>query len=270
MDVTGAVELFANRIARQIAPVRLTGNYGSEILRGNVAFKPGSLSESLFPPAFLDSLNTAAATYTSEKAGNRTSFIAFKQVPWHHYARFAVEQSQLTVRSPFLDNELVKLAYQAPAELSLNKDLTHRLIAECSPELANIPTDRGRMHRKGAATSKLDVFRQEFMPRAEYVYDYGMPQWLAKLDRLMTPLHIERLFLGRQKFTHFRVWYRNELSNYLKEILLDSRTLSRPYLNGRHVEGAVLAHTSGRGNYTSEIHKLLSSELIQRELIERN
>ena len=97
-----------------------------------------------------------------------------------------------------------------------------------------------------------------------------MPQWLAKLDRLMTPLHIERLFLGRQKFTHFRVWYRNELSNYLKDILLDSRTLSRPYLNGRHVEEAVLAHTSRRGNYTSEIHKLLSSELIQRELIERN
>ena len=56
MDVTGAVELFANRIARQVAPVRLTGNYGSEILRGNVAFKPGSLPESLFPPAFLDSL----------------------------------------------------------------------------------------------------------------------------------------------------------------------------------------------------------------------
>ena len=270
MDVTGAVELFANRIARQIAPVRLTGNYGSEILRGNVAFKPGSLSESLFPPAFLDSLRTVAATYANEKAGNRTSFIAFKQVPWHHYARFAVEQSQLTVRSPFLDNELVKLAYQAPAELSLNKDLTHRLIAECYPELANIPTDRGRMLRKGAATSKLDVFRQEFMPRAEYVYDYGMPQWLAKVDRLMTPLHIERLFLGRQKFTHFRVWYRNELSNYIKQILLDPRTLSRPYLNGRQVEEAVLAHTSGRGNYTSEIHKLLSSELIQRELIERN
>src|SRR6516164_9806022 len=39
MDVTGAVELYANRIARQIAPIRLTGNYGSEILRGNVAFR---------------------------------------------------------------------------------------------------------------------------------------------------------------------------------------------------------------------------------------
>ncbi len=270
MDVTGAVELFANRIARQIAPVRLTGNYGSEILRGNVAFKPGSLCESLFPSAFLNSLKTAAATYAKERAVNRTSFIAFKQVPWHHYARFAVEQSQLTVRSPFLDNELVKLAYRAPAELSLNKDLTHRLIAECYPALAKIPTDRGRIPRSGGSVTKFTMFRQEFMPRAEYVYDYGMPQWLAKMDRLMTPLHIERLFLGRQKFTHFRVWYRNELSNYVKEILLDPRTLSRPYLSGRHVEEAVLAHTSGRGNYTSEIHKLLSSELIQRELIERN
>src|SRR5262249_19008041 len=33
MDVTGSVELYVNRIARQIAPVRLTGNYGSEVLR---------------------------------------------------------------------------------------------------------------------------------------------------------------------------------------------------------------------------------------------
>ena len=42
MDVTGSVELYVNRIASQIAPVRLTGNYGSEIVRGNVAFRPGS------------------------------------------------------------------------------------------------------------------------------------------------------------------------------------------------------------------------------------
>jgi asparagine synthase (glutamine-hydrolysing) len=34
MDVTGSVELYVNRLASYIAPVRLTGNYGSEILRG--------------------------------------------------------------------------------------------------------------------------------------------------------------------------------------------------------------------------------------------
>ena len=52
MDVSGAVELYANRRARQIAPVRLTGNYGSEILRSNVAFRPGKLDRSVFTPEF--------------------------------------------------------------------------------------------------------------------------------------------------------------------------------------------------------------------------
>src|SRR5262249_59340202 len=91
-------ELYANRIARQIAPVRLTGNYGSEILRGNVAFRPGKLTETLLEPEFAQSVRTAGATYQAERNGRPLSFIAFKQVPWHHYARLAVEQSQLTLR----------------------------------------------------------------------------------------------------------------------------------------------------------------------------
>ena len=71
MDVTGAVELYANRIARQIAPVRLTGNYGSEILRGNVAFRPGKLPESLLEPEFAQSVRTAGATYQAERKATR-------------------------------------------------------------------------------------------------------------------------------------------------------------------------------------------------------
>ena len=81
---------------------------------------------------------------------------------------------------------------------------------------------------------------------------------------------MERLFLGIQKFYHFRTWYRDELAPAVKEVLLDPRTLGRPYLNGKRVEQAVLAHTSGRANYTREIHKLLTAELIQRQLIEAN
>src|SRR6185295_1893031 len=53
MDVTGSVEIFANRLAREIAPVRMTGNYGSEILRSNVAFKAQPLHPTLFCPEFV-------------------------------------------------------------------------------------------------------------------------------------------------------------------------------------------------------------------------
>jgi asparagine synthase (glutamine-hydrolysing) len=269
MDVTGSVELFANRVARKIAPVRMTGNYGSEILRGNVVFKVGKLDHSLFDGAFLPMLKSAADTFAGERNRGRTSFIVTRQVPWYHHARYTIEQMQLTVRSPFLDNELVALAYQAPSELSVNKTLSHRYIGEHNADLAKIPTDRGVIGSNGVPSGKFAVFCQEFMPRAEYVYDYGMPQWLAKLDGWMRPLHVERLFLGRQKFYHFRTWYRDELSGHVKEVLLDPRTLGRPYLDGRRVEQIVTAHVKGGGNYTWEIHKLLTSELIQRELIEQ-
>jgi asparagine synthase (glutamine-hydrolysing) len=104
----------------------------------------------------------------------------------------------------------------------------------------------------------------EFTYKAEYAYDYGMPQWVAKVDHLLSPLHLERLFLGRQKFYHFRVWYRDRLSAYVREMLLDPRTLSRPYLNPQKVEEVVQGHIKGTRNYTTEIHTLLTLEIVHR------
>ena len=70
----------------------------------------------------------------------------------------------------------------------------------------------------------------EFSFKAEYAYDMGMPQWLARIDHAFSFLGWERLFLDRHKVFHFRVWYRDYLAGYVREILLDPRTLSRPYL----------------------------------------
>lgn len=255
MDVSGSPDLFANRIARGIAPVRLTGNYGGEILRGIVAFKPTRVQTELFDAAFSPRVKQAEETYASEAKCRRLSFVAFKQVPWHHHCRASVEQSQLTLRAPYLDNDLVSLVYQAPAELSTSSEPSLRLIADGNPALARLGTDR-------AGTM------QEFLVKAEYAYDYGMPNWLAQVDSVLRPLHLEKLFLGRHKFYHFRYWYRHQLASYLKDILLDSRTLGRPYLNPLRVRAIVEGHTSGRSNHTMELHRVLSSELIQRTLIE--
>jgi asparagine synthase (glutamine-hydrolysing) len=270
MDVTGSVELYVNQIAREIAPIRLTGNYGSEILRSNVAFKPRSLNEALFDSEMVRLGRRAADTYASESQGHSLSFIALKQVPWHHYSRLSVEQSQLTLRAPYLDNDLVALAYQVPPELAMSKEPALRLISDGNPALSRIPTDRGSLYRPAPLFTQAWQLYQEFTVRAEYAYDYGMPQWLARVDHVVAPLRLERLFLGRHKFYHFHVWYRDELSQYVKDMLLDSRTLARPYLNGQCVEKIVTSHLKGRGNYTREIHKLLTSELIQRQLIEQH
>jgi asparagine synthase (glutamine-hydrolysing) len=270
MDVSASPDLFVNRIAREIAPVRLTGNYGQEILRSAVSFGPRSLTEGFFAPEFRALVRGAAQTYLSELSERRLLFVAFKQVPWHHYSRLALEKSQLSLRSPYLDNDLVALAFQVPADLATTNELSLRLIADGNPALGRIATDRGVLYRPVPVVTKLRHLYQEFTFKAEYAYDYGMPHWLTRLDHTFAPLQLERLFLGRHKFYHFRLWYREELSQYLQDILLDPRTRARPYLDGRRLEEIVNSHIKGYRNYTSELHRVLTAELIQRKLIEMN
>jgi asparagine synthase (glutamine-hydrolysing) len=95
-----------------------------------------------------------------------------------------------------------------------------------------------------------------------------MPQWLAGLDHSLAFCHFERLFLGRHKPFHFRVWYRDALAKYVREMLLDPRTLGRPFVNAKTLSQAVRDHLNGSGNYTTEIHKALSLELLHRLFID--
>jgi asparagine synthase (glutamine-hydrolysing) len=81
-------------------------------------------------------------------------------------------------------------------------------------------------------------------------------------------LHLERVFLGRHKYAHYRVWYRDALANYVREMLLDLRTLSRPYINRGFVERMVKGHLKGDRNYTTAIHTVLTLEHLHRLFID--
>jgi asparagine synthase (glutamine-hydrolysing) len=267
--VNRAADLYVNEIAAGIAPVRMTGNYGSEILRRLRAFKPGLPSAGLFQPEFLSQVDLAAGTYDKHFQGHAVSFTAFRQAPWYQQGLLALEQTQLSLRSPFLDNDLVQTAFRAPKSEIMKSDIFEdndecgRLISEGDAALAQVPTDRGL----GGKKSWLTPMRRgllEFTFKAEYAYDYGMPQWMARIDHGFSMLHFERLFLGRHKFCHFRVWYRDALAQYVREILLDPRTLSRPYIERNTLETMVSHHLKGDRNYTTEIHRLLTLELQHR------
>jgi asparagine synthase (glutamine-hydrolysing) len=256
MDVTGAIDLYVQQAARDIAAVRITGTNGGEILRSIVAFKPMPLCESVFDTEFLQHFRSAAATYAKELQCHHLSFTAFKQAAWHMASKFVVERSGLILRMPYFDNDLVKLVYQAPPESTASNDVSLRLIADGNPALANIGTDRGIALKSKPGVGRARNLFQEFLFKTEYAYDYGMPQWLARLDHALAPLRLERLFLGRHKFHHFRVFYRDELSGYLREVLLDPRSVSRSYLHRSGVEKILNGHLKGNRNYTLEIHKL--------------
>ncbi len=91
---------------------------------------------------------------------------------------------------------------------------------------------------------------------------------MAKIDHVFAPLHLERIWLGRHKPFHFRVWYRDQLSDYVRQTLLDDRALSRPYVSRAGVERIVNGHLRGNRNYTTEIHRLLALELAHRLFVD--
>ena len=235
------------------------------MLRHAVMFKPVMPLDGLFQPDFLAYTHQATTTYGVIRRAHPVTFAAFRQSPWYHYGILALEQSQLSVRSPYLDNDFVRTVFRAPTTINgAASDLRLRLVHDGDPRLERIRTDQGlggNSARLFAAASRSFL---AFTVKAEYAYDYGMPQWLAKLDHRLSWFGIERLFLGRHKFLHFRMWYRGALSEYVRHMLLDPLTLSRPYIERKGLEAVVHGHIRGDRNYTTEIHKLLTLELLHR------
>jgi asparagine synthase (glutamine-hydrolysing) len=267
-DVGSSPVLYTNEQAHAIAPTRMTGNYGSEVIRGSRMFKAVEPLPGLFNSELTQYFATARQTYTCVTKSHPVTFAVTRQAPWHNYGLFTLEGTQLNVRSPFLDNDFVRTVYRAPVSRRGGADVCLRLIADGNPALRNIPTDRslGSTGMSGALSRRL----LEFSFKAEYAYNHGMPQWLARLDRTFAPLRLERLFLGRHKYSHFRIWYRDALSAYVREMLLDRKALGRWFVNKSALEALVGSHMSGQGNYTVEIHKLLTLELLHRSLLDRN
>jgi asparagine synthase (glutamine-hydrolysing) len=264
VDVSRAPDLYLNEKAREIAPVRMTGTYGGEVLRGIRAFKPVEPLKGLFCPELLPDVHQAGETYAGILRGHPVSFAAFKQGPWYFYGVLALEQTQVSMRSPFLDNDFVRTVFRSPASALASNEVSLRLIADGNRALLRIPTDRGLAGNRGRISGAISRGLLEFLFKAEYAYDMGMPQWLARLDHALSPLRLERLFLGRHKVFHFRVWYRDALAGYVQEMLLDPRALSRPYIERKGLEAMVRGHVKGDRNYTTELHKVLTLELVHR------
>jgi asparagine synthase (glutamine-hydrolysing) len=268
LGVGETAELYVNKLARNIAPIRMTGDYGSEVLRGSRFLRANPPNKSLFQADFTEHVKNAINTCQKLEHENPLSFALFKDAPWLGYGRLSIEQSQVTLRTPYMDNDLVALMYRALPEVRASKEVSLRLIQDGNSALSTIMTDRGVGGNSNYFFRKIARSYYEFLFKAEYAYNYGMPQWLARVDHTFAPLHLERLFLGRHKFHHFRIWYRDELSDYVRDILLDRSTLSRSYLNKGFIEKMVHNHTKGYNNYTTEITKIMTIELIQRLLIE--
>jgi len=264
--VLGAHEIYLNRQARQLAPVRLTGNYGSEILRGVSTFKPLGLSPNLFNPDFMRSLTSSTRLVAGGNEHPVTS-AAFREVPWNLFGSLAAGRSQVTFRTPYLDNKIVALAYQAPGTLRASPLPAVNLVKDNATSLYNIPTDMGEMGKTRGLAYPLRRFYSKATFKLDYLNNEGFPHWLSPLDSVFTRVTSSLKIVGLHKYLHYRRWFRRELADYLKDVVSNARTQQAPFWNRGFLEKMANDHVEGRHNYVSEINAVLTLEAVERLLL---
>ena len=263
LGLPGSTELYLNRQARAIAPVRVTGNWGGELMRGVRAFKSRIPKGDFLRPSIRTAIDQAGRTFNDEAPTHPLSFTLFQQAPNQGYGRYAIERSQVLMRSPFLSEDVVRSLYQAPLATRTSTDLVERLLAS-RPQLIAIPTDIGRLGRGPGAVRALRHAYRRAIVKAEYMTSHGAPDWMAALSAHV-PL-LETVFLGRDKFQHFRLWMRGPLSTMVREILTADAPLEQWFDTGR-VAAMVDDQVAGRANYTDEIDRLLTVAVVHRTLL---
>ena len=269
VDISVSHEIYLNSLARQVAPIRMTGNYGGEVLRGVSTFKSLHFPIKTFDRDFYKFIIKGKAKLNEIKKNRNVSFVLFKEIPWRHFGTLAAAQSQVTFRTPYLDNDLVRIVYQAPMETLRNNKISLRILKEKNEVLSNIPTDQGVGGNKGYLLGSLIHGFHYLTFKAEYYLNDGMPKLIANASKYQPVSFFEKIFLGKHKYLFYRRWYRRELSNFIKSVLLDNRHKQRSYLNKNVLEIIVDDHLKGKANHTDLISKLVSIELIQNKMIQR-
>ena len=139
-------EIYFNAQARRLSPVRLTGNFGSEVLRSVSTFKPLGLDPQLLTDSYVRAVGAEVQGVANDSV-HPVTFAAFREIPWGLFGLLAAGRSQVTFRTPYLDNDLVALTYRAPAAFRRSPLTALHLIEHANPQMARIPTDRGELLR---------------------------------------------------------------------------------------------------------------------------
>jgi asparagine synthase (glutamine-hydrolysing) len=263
--ISGAHEIYFNRQARELATTRLTGNYGSEIFRGISTFKPLGLSAELFNPDLRETINSNMENFSGRKE-NPMSFAIFKEIPWNLSGSLAASRSQVSFRTPYLDNELVSLAYQSPESIRKSSLPASRLVRAYSKSLNEIPTDRGF----SGDNSGLKYLCRRFLAEATFKTDYynneGLPRPLAALDPAFKFVASKLKLAGLHKYLHYNNWFRHELAGYLQSALAAPQVRESPFWNSAFLDRMASEHIAGRKNHSLGINAVLTLEAVERLL----
>ena len=266
--ITGAHEIYMSSRARDLAPLRLTGNYGSEILRGSSTFKPDRKVLPLLQPDL--AARVALTAHTALGTGvHPVTFAAFRETPLNLFGNLAAGRSQLGFRTPYLDNAFVRLAYRCPAKRKDSREACCTLIRKAAPRLAAIPSDRAYLGTASPAIAKARHYWAQFTFKLDYLNNQGFPNAFSPVEPIVQGTLQKFGLLGLHKHLHYRSWFKTKLAGFIKERLDDPSVRRSPYWDAKR--GARLAdeHIRGQRNNVHEINAVLTLQSIEQQLLQR-
>ena len=265
-DVCLSHEIYLNRLARQVTGARVTGNFGSEVLRGVSTFKELPSRSAWANGELRTEISRCREQWNAGKGEmDETSFAVFKEIPWKLSPTFRLANSQLPTRAPFLDIELLKLACTTPLSVRRDSAFPVSLIQSEFPDLLGISTDRGEA---GNSSLLARALRRGFYAgtfKLDYMLNEGMPNYFPIVFDLQ-PLH--RALTFGHKYLEYRRWFRGPLRGYAEETLNNGNSFVSGLIGKKAVERVLVEHVSGMKNQLEQINVWLTLELINKRLLQ--
>jgi asparagine synthase (glutamine-hydrolysing) len=259
-------EIYLNARARALAPVRLTGNFGSEVLRAASTFKHVAIESSLLSHEWQNIVADVSSHEDPSLGQHPVTFSLKREIPWNLYGTMAAARSQIIFRTPYLDNELVRLAYRIGPAYRTSPLAALLYVQSRNRRLASIPTDRGRSISNGIFRRLWARSSAELTFKLDYYHKEGLPSaaaWAAPALNIFDSMGI----LGRHKFLAYRRWFQRELHPVIADTIRQRSILEMPYWNAHAIPAMVSSHQSGARNHISEISAILGIEAIDRVLL---
>jgi asparagine synthase (glutamine-hydrolysing) len=257
-------EIYLNRLARDVAGVRLTGNFGSEVLRGVTTFKETPLQHQWYVGELSHELHNAKEEFNStRRESSAAQFATFKEIPQKLATTARLANSQLPFRTPFMDIEILRLACACPPGIS-GTSLPPWFVGQLRPDLLLIPTDQGESPRSGGLGGSLRKawFKGTF--KLDYWASEGAP---GLLGHAIDDWRFDRLLPRRHRYLDYRRWLRGPLKRYTEDLLTGSNSFSTGLIGRKAVDQLLKEHVTGKRNALADITALMNLELINRCLL---
>lgn len=262
----GTHEVYLNALARALSPLRVTGVFGSEILRGVSTFKAVPFSQNLVQSSAIRAMLLEARSEAARQVHPVTS-AAFREIPWNIQPSLVACRSQVVFRTPFLDNAIVALAYRAPVTLRRSQRAAVRFVERHNPGLAAIPTDRGYLGSRTPLAGLLRRTTAEVTFKLDYYNNEGMPQALTRFEPCIQSLNRVVPIFGQHKYLHYRRWFRRELADSLRASAAETASGGSGIWNASEVRRMAEEHISGARNRIHDIGAVLTLRAVERCLL---